>query len=280
MANNQATYVVYMHTTPSGRRYVGMTCKDPKNRWEKGNGYRNQKYFYLAIQKYGWDNIQHDVLFSALPKEEAEQKERELISLYHSADRRYGYNIDLGGKSKGRCSEETKKLISERQKGWRPSEYMLQRAKEVNTGRPCSKETREKIGLAQIGKKVSDEAKLKMSNSHKGKHLADSHKEHISEKVKKGWTAERRKHMSEISKGRKGPTWSEEQIQWYRDNNRGEKSVLSKKVGQFDLKGNLICTFGSAREAGRDGFTYSGVSAVCRGEKHTHHGFVWKYLEE
>ena len=46
MANNQATYVVYMHTTPSGRRYVGMTCKDPKNRWEKGNGYRNQKYFY------------------------------------------------------------------------------------------------------------------------------------------------------------------------------------------------------------------------------------------
>lgn len=279
MANNQATYVVYMHTTPSGRRYVGMTCKDPKNRWEKGNGYRNQKYFYLAIQKYGWDNIQHDILFSALTKEEAEQKERELIAFYNSADRRYGYNIDLGGKSKGRCSEETKKLLSEIQKGWKPSEYMLQRAKEVNTGRHCSKETREKIRLSNIGKIISNESKLKMSNSHKGKHLADSHKEHISEKVKKSWTAERRKHMSEISKGRKGPTWSEEQIQWFRDHNRGEMSVLSKKVGQFDLHGNLIRTFGSTREAGRNGFNASTISAVCRGEKHTHHGFVWKYLE-
>lgn len=86
--------------------------------------------------------------------------------------------------------------------------------------------------------------------------------------------------MSEISKGRKGPTWSEEQIQWFKINNRGEMSVLSKKVGQYDLQGNLIRTFGSAREAGRNGFHGSGVSAVCRGEKHTHHGFIWKYMEE
>lgn len=33
------------------------------------------------------------------------------------------------------------------------------------------------------------------------------------------------------------------------------------------------------REAGRNGFHASGVFTVCRGEKHTHHGFVWKYLE-
>lgn len=279
MSNNQATYVVYMHTTPSGRRYVGMTCKDPKNRWEKGNGYRNQKYFYLAIQKYGWDNIQHDILFSALTKEEAEQKERELIAFYNSADRRYGYNIDLGGKSKGRCSEETRKKISEAQKGKKPSEYMLQRAKEVNTGKICSEETKRKISLAQIGKVVSVETRTKISNSHKGKKLSDAHRKNISDKVKQSWTTERRQRMSEISKGRKGPTWSEEQIQWFRDHNRGEMSVLSKKVGQFDLQGNLIRTFGSTREAGRAGFNASTISAVCRDKKHTHHGFVWKYME-
>lgn len=272
-------YSVYMHTTPSGKRYIGITCQDPKIRWGNGSNYKKQPYFSNAINEFGWNNIKHEILYTALTKEEAEQKERELIAFYKSNNREYGYNIDNGGKSKGRCSEETKKLLSEIQKGWKPSEYMLQRAKEVNTGRHCSKETREKIRLSNIGKIVSNESKLKMSNSHKGKHLADSHKEHISEKVKKSWTAERRKHMSEISKGRKGPTWSEEQIQWFRDHNRGEMSVLSKKVGQFDLQGNLIRTFGSTREAGRAGFNASTISAVCRGEKHTHHGFVWKYME-
>ena len=280
MANNQATYVVYMHTTPSGRRYVGMTCKDPKNRWEKGNGYRNQKYFYLAIQKYGWDNIQHDILFSALTKEEAEQKERELIAFYNSADRRYGYNIDLGGKSKGRCSDETKKLISQIQKGRKQSQETIQKRIKSRSGYRHSAETIEKIRQANKGRKFTAEQINKMKANRKPMVFTDETRRKISEGIKASWTPERRKYMSEISKGRKGPTWSEEQIQWFKINNRGEMSVLSKKVGQYDLQGNLIRTFGSAREAGRNGFHASGVSAACRGEKHTHHGFIWKYMEE
>lgn len=280
MANNQATYVVYMHTTPSGRRYVGMTCKDPKNRWENGNGYRNQKYFYLAIQKYGWDNIQHDILFSALTKEEAERKERELIALYKSADRQYGYNIDLGGKSKGRCSEETRRKISEIQRGKKQSPESVRKRALSNTGKKRTEETKRKISEANKGRKFTPEQIARMNANRKPAVFTEETRRKISEWIKASWTPERRKRMSEISKGRKGPTWSEEQIQWFRDNNRGAKSVLSKKVGQFDLEGNLIRTFGSAREAGRNGFNRSGVTGVCRGEKHTHHGYVWKYMEE
>lgn len=55
-------------------------------------------------------------------------------------------------------------------------------------------------------------------------------------------------------------------------------SVLSKKVGQFDLNGNFIREFASTREAGRCGYSSSTISAVCRGEKHTHKNFIWKYL--
>ena len=106
-------YSVYMHTTPSGKRYIGITCQDPKIRWGNGSNYKKQPYFSNAIKKFGWNNIKHEVLYTALTKEEAEQKERELIAFYNSADRKYGYNIDLGGKSKGRCSEETRKKISE-----------------------------------------------------------------------------------------------------------------------------------------------------------------------
>lgn len=53
---------------------------------------------------------------------------------------------------------------------------------------------------------------------------------------------------------------------------------LSFKVGQFDLEGNLINVWSSAREAGRNGFDQSHVSACCRGVKQTHKGYRWQYL--
>lgn len=274
------SYSVYKHTAPNGKIYIGITSQEPTKRWGNGCNYHNQKYFYHAIEKYGWSNIQHEVLFSALTKEDAELKEIELISLYKSNNREYGYNIDNGGKSKGRCSEETKKLLSEMQRGRKQSQETIKKRVESRKGYRHSAETIEKIRKANKGREFTLEQINKMKENRKPMVFTDEIKHKISEGIKASWTPERRKHMSEISKGRKGQVWTEEQIQWFRDNNRGAKSVLSKKVGQFDLKGNLICTFGSAREAGRNGFTYSGVSAVCRGEKHTHHGFVWKYLEE
>lgn len=274
------SYSVYKHTAPNGKIYIGITSQQPTKRWGNGFNYHNQKYFYSAIEKYGWSNIKHEVLFSALTKEDAELKEIELISLYKSNNREYGYNIDNGGKSKGRCSEETKKLISATQKGRIQTQATIQKRIKSRKGYRHSAETISKISSSNKGKKISFEQIETIRTCRTGTKLSEDTKTKISDGVKKSWTKQRKQKMSEISKGRKGPTWSEEQIQWFRDNNRGAKSILSKKVGQFDKEGNLIRTFGSAREAGRNGFTYSGVSAVCRGKKHTHKGFVWKYMEE
>lgn len=44
---------VYIHITPSNKYYVGITSKEPCERWRNGFGYYSQKYFYNAIQKYG-----------------------------------------------------------------------------------------------------------------------------------------------------------------------------------------------------------------------------------
>ena len=52
-----------------------------------------------AIQKYGWENVNHEILLDNLSKEEAEQKEIELIAFYNSTDDDYGYNISNGGNS-------------------------------------------------------------------------------------------------------------------------------------------------------------------------------------
>lgn len=159
------------------------------------------------------------------------------------------------------------------------SQETIQKRIKSRSGYRHSAETIEKIRQANKGRRFTAEQINKMKANRKPMVFTDETRRKISEGIKASWTPERRKHMSEISKGRKGPTWSEEQIQWFRDHNRGEKSVLSKKVGQFDLQGNLIRTFGSTREAGRAGFNASTISAVCRDKKHTHHGFVWKYLE-
>ena len=108
------SFIVYMHTTPNKKRYIGITQQEAEVRWKKGKGYDTQ-YFSKAIKKYGWDNIKHEILFENLTKEEAEKKEVELIDFYNSNDKRYGYNIENGG-SHNVCSEETKRKMSEAQK--------------------------------------------------------------------------------------------------------------------------------------------------------------------
>ncbi len=275
-------YCVYKHTSPSGKIYIGITCQNPLKRWDNGNGYRNNKYFSLAIKKYGWNNFMHEILFSKLSKEEAESKEIELIAFYKSNQREFGYNIENGGKAKGKCSEETKQLISKIQKGRKPSKLMLERAMQANTGKHRSEETKRKISQSQKGKIMSKEAREKMSIAHKGKKIPEQVKRKMSEKAKLSWTPEKRKKFGEMHKGEKshlfGRKFTEEEIRNLQEKCSGENSVLSKRVGQYNLDGELIKIYNSVREAGRCGFNHSTISAVCRGEHKTHRNFIWKYI--
>lgn len=106
------TYSVYMHITPNNKRYIGITAKEPKKRWCGGSGYYYNRRFHEAIKKYGWDNIKHKVLYTGLSKEEAEQKEIELIAKYNTTDPKRGFNYTNGGNHVGMVSEETKKILS------------------------------------------------------------------------------------------------------------------------------------------------------------------------
>lgn len=91
-------YCVYMHMTPSGKRYFGITSTKPSIRWGKdGKGYADNKYFSRAIQKYGWDNIKHVIVCDGLTQKEACQKEIDLISEYKTNKPEHGYNLTCGG---------------------------------------------------------------------------------------------------------------------------------------------------------------------------------------
>jgi group I intron endonuclease len=97
MVNVNKPYIVYKHTSPSGKVYIGITCETTAQRWKRGKGYRSNQVFWKAIQKYGWDNIKHEILYSGLTSEEASQKEIELIAKYKSNVKGYGYNVASGG---------------------------------------------------------------------------------------------------------------------------------------------------------------------------------------
>ena len=128
-------YCVYMHISPSGKKYVGITCQDPNRRWKYGKGYVKNQYFTNAIEKYGWDNFQHIIVAKGLTEDEAKWLEIELIRVNDSANRKYGYNIDLGGTCPGKCSEETKRKMSEANKGKQLSEVTRQRIGEGHKGK-------------------------------------------------------------------------------------------------------------------------------------------------
>lgn len=91
-------YKVYKHTAPNGKIYIGITKNTLKQRAGKeGKGYINNKYFYNAIKKYGWDNIKHEILYDGLEETQAKLMEISLIHYHKSNDPEYGYNITAGG---------------------------------------------------------------------------------------------------------------------------------------------------------------------------------------
>lgn len=145
-------YCVYVHTSPSNKKYVGITCQNPpEKRWLNGKGYNNNKYFSRAISKYGWQNFLHEILFEGLTKEEAERKEIDLIAFYKSNQPDFGYNIANGGNCVGTVSEETKKKISEINKG----RYI---------GRKLTEEWLKNRTIAQTGLKRSEQTKQRISD--------------------------------------------------------------------------------------------------------------------
>lgn len=116
-----------MHKAPSGNVYIGITSKSLQQRWGKdGKRYANNPHFVSAIKKYGWDNIEHLLLFDNLTEEEAKMIEVDLIHYYKKIGR--SYNITDGGEGwrvKGRrYSDERKKHLSETtKKAWTDPSY-------------------------------------------------------------------------------------------------------------------------------------------------------------
>ena len=165
-------YTVYQHRNKiNGKVYIGITMQTPEQRWRHGEGYKSSPHFYAAIQKYGWDNFEHNILFQNLTKEEACKKEQELIAKYNSMNREYRYNSTSGGDIFV-MNEEIKQKISQSLMG-----------NKNGLGHPCSEEKKKKISEAQKGRRLTEEHKQKLSEAAKKRHTPCS--EQAKENIRK-----------------------------------------------------------------------------------------------
>ena len=127
MQKSEKNYKVYMHIFPNGKAYIGITRQEPKVRWGGGNGYARNEYMHRAIKKYGWENIEHIILFDGLLEEDACEIEKSLIKKHRTNEKEFGYNIESGGQCSN-LAESTK-----------------QKLREAHIGKSVSKEAREKM---------------------------------------------------------------------------------------------------------------------------------------
>ncbi len=249
MIAKEKSYVVYIHTAPNGKKYVGQTSKKPEARWRNGKGYEaHHPHFYFAIKKYGWDNFTHEIVAKELTKKEADRIEADLIKKYNCTDREYGYNVASCACGNGKHSDETKRKISVALKGHKvsqatrrklsialagrkpppKSEAGLKAIIEYNTGKCVSAETRERLRVSHLGYKMSKETKEK---------------------------------LSKILKGRK------------------IESMRIAVLQKDKETGTLIAKYDSLGDAMQHtGVPTANISAVCKGKRKTAGGYKWEYL--
>ena len=176
--------ILYRHTSPSGKVYIGIT-RDVNIRWSN-KGYRYLTYnsiFGKAILKYGWDNIKHEILFTKLSKDRAQRLEIELIRHYKNLG--ISYNITDGGEgTTGRkVSKSTREKMQKSAHGW--SKEAIQAS--INSLNRKSRENLIKARKAWKGKHHSDSTKETMSIKAKGRDMTKA----VSESIKRNSKAVR-----------------------------------------------------------------------------------------
>ena len=155
-------WTVYRHISPSGKVYIGITSKENVNkRWRYGTGYSSCIIFQNTINKYGWNNITHEVLFTDLIEDRAKNLEKDLIRHYKNLN--ISLNITDGGNGTlGRVfSKET-----------------ILKMKNSHKGKVLSKSHRENMRIAQLKRTKYEISKTGKDNIKNG--LLKYYKTHSS----------------------------------------------------------------------------------------------------
>ena len=223
---NGNIYSVYILTCEeNGKKYVGVTSRNPKKRWGSGHGYAKQPAIYKDIKKYGWNKFRKEIVFVTKSQTDAAKEERRLIELLGTCSFDKGYNMTKGGEVLGGdyWLDSTRKLRSESKKGEKNPQF------------------HKRSPLAGI--KVSEETKRKQSIAKKKLFESDEVRERNKIQLE-----EARRHFNPTEK------WKKELIEMMRE--KRAKKCLCVTTGKM---------YESARSAAKEtGLSFSTVARLCR----------------
>lgn len=265
-------WTVYMHICPNNKKYVGITSKSVKERWQNGKAYKRHGMFGRAIAKYGWDNIEHKIMLENLTAEEAKNKEKELIAKHNTMDEKFGYNLTAGGDGNVGFfpNDETRRKMSEAHKGKIVSDITRKRLSDALKN--PSEKTRKKLSESKkgnqycLGRKHSESAKQSISVARKGKPLSEEHCRKLSEA-----------HKGKMC-GKNHPNYGGRIMTAEWKAKMGE--AHRKPVFQVDKSTNeIISRFVSVAQAAEMMRLNPGnICKVAKGKVKTCGGYIWRYV--
>lgn len=220
-------YSLYIHTNKTnGKRYVGITKQEPERRWGvDGNHYKESPHLYSAIQKYGWDMFEHEIVHSGMTRDDACLLERHYISHFKTQNRDYGYNTFEGGAAPS-IPEDIRKKMSQSMKG----------------NKNC------------LGRVTSEETKRKISEAQKGRPFTEEHKQALCKpkSVTYPCTAEKRQKIIDAKKDKKSIICVETNVVY---------PSIHECARQMNLSATTICAVlnGRVKSTGGYHFTYNDI---------------------
>jgi group I intron endonuclease len=223
-------FIYLIKNTISSKCYVGQTIqKNVKNRWR---AHKNMHGTILAsaFAKHGIENFEFSVITEA-PNEKLDEMEMFEIETRNTITP-YGYNIESGGNSRKIVHVSSKMKMRVAKLG----------ENNHNFGKPRSEETRQKIGLAHIGKTHTEETKELISLKKKGTNM-----------------------------GENNPFFN-------RNHTPETKAKLGTAVDKYTKDGEFLETFSTVTFAAQSvSIDRRYVTACLIGRQKTAGGFSWKY---
>lgn len=176
--------------TINGKSYIGLFSGkylSKRKREHKNDALckRDNTYFHNVIRKYGWQNVDYEILENYIQDFELLKEKERFYILKYDTYRPNGYNMTLGGDGAFgyKHTEEAKKKIGIKHKGKIVSEESIQKFR--STIKNYTQEKKDLIhknrSKAHIGRSCSEEKRRKISNTSKGRVFTKEHIKKLKE---------------------------------------------------------------------------------------------------
>lgn len=260
----------------AGKRYIGKS-KNIERRFADHKRMLKREikaaacnpHLWNSVKKYGITNFIFSILEKHLFLDAIRLSERELYwqDFYQVHNRDFGYNLlrESGGVTTH--SEETRKLMSDKQIGKKRSLEHRQAISRGQTGRERSKVWCKAISEATVGRVISEKQRADISKTLSGRSLSEEHRKNISKgNMGRVVSPETRDAISRANTGR---VHNKELYVNQRE------AVSKYSYCQYTIEGELLCIYNRMADAVNKGYIADNITSACSGKQKTYKGFIW-----